>query len=155
MLRWEQGRDTIEQLLRERRLDRVPPSREQADFLLGQARLHIATARAQAEADPALAYSALYDAARKSLVAILANEGLRPTSTGGHIATYDAVAAQLVPPLESQLSTFHRMRRMRNSNEYPNFDEPNAEPQDVLDDLPQAEAIIGVAERVLDQMPVY
>jgi hypothetical protein len=88
-------------------------------------------------------------------VAILANEGLRPTSTGGHIATYDAVAAQLVPPLGSQLSAFHRMRRMRNSNEYPNFDEPNAEPQDILDDLPQAEAIIGVAERVLDQMPVY
>lgn len=44
---------------------------------------------------------------------------------------------------------------MRNSNEYPDFDEPHAEAQDVLDDLPQAEAIISVAERVLDQMPVY
>ncbi|WP_454850779.1 HEPN domain-containing protein [Promicromonospora soli] len=155
MLRWEQGRDKIETLLRDRHIERVSPSREQANFLLDQARRHIATAGAQAEADPALAYSALYDAARKSLVAILANEGLRPTSAGGHIATYDAVAAQLVPPLGSQLSGFHRMRRMRNSNEYPNFDEPNAEAQDVFDDLPEAEAIIAIANRVLDQMPVY
>ena len=53
------------------------------------------------------------------------------------------------------MSAFHRMRRMRNSNEYPNFDEPNAVPQDILDDLPQAEEIITIAERVLDQMPVW
>ncbi|GAA1865476.1 HEPN domain-containing protein [Myceligenerans crystallogenes] len=155
MLRWEQGREHIDRMIKERHLQRVPASREQADFLLEQARLHASAARDLAMTDPALAYTALYDAARKSLVAVLANQGLRPTSSGGHIATHEAVAAQLVPPLGQVLRPFDLIRRTRNQNEYPDFDGPHAEKDDVLEDLPKAEKIIDMAARVLDQMPVY
>lgn len=37
-----------------------------------------------------------------ALTAVLENQGLRPTSRGGHIAPYAAVAAQLDPPLGAE-----------------------------------------------------
>jgi hypothetical protein len=42
-------------------------------------------------------YALAYDGARKALTAILENEGLRPTTRGGHLAVFEAVRAQLGP----------------------------------------------------------
>src|SRR5439155_23310546 len=74
--------------------------------------------------DPVGAYQLLYDAARKALSAVLENQGLRATSRGGHIAVFDAVMAQLHPPLGQVLRPFDRMRRRRNEAEYPRADRP-------------------------------
>jgi len=64
-----------------------------------------------------VAYDALHGANRKALTAILLAQGLRPTRTGGHIAVYDAVHAQLEPPLGRDLATYHRVRRARNAGD--------------------------------------
>ncbi|MFF2817764.1 hypothetical protein ACFVT9_19825 [Kitasatospora cineracea] len=101
------------------------------------------------------AYQLLYDAARKALVAILENQGLRPTSRGGHIAVLEAVGAQLDPPLGATLRPFDRMRRRRNQAEYADLDSPEIETQDVANDAPKVKAIIGLAERVLDEMSPF
>ena len=85
-MRWEQGRTVIEQMLSAGDLQRVPASREHADRLLEQARRHVSSTQNAAVADPEGAYALLYDAARKALTAILENQGLRPTSRGGHLA---------------------------------------------------------------------
>lgn len=45
ILRWEQGRDTVDRLLAERRLERIPANRELADLYLEQARAHLRTSR--------------------------------------------------------------------------------------------------------------
>jgi hypothetical protein len=46
--RWQQGRPTIETLVNERKLERVPANRALADEYLSQAAAHLATsARAQ------------------------------------------------------------------------------------------------------------
>ncbi len=87
--------------------------------------------------------------------AILANQGLRPTTKGGHLAVYHAVQAQLDPPMGQQLRPFDRMRRRRHHAEYPDIDTPNLLPDDIRDDLPKIAAIVDIAERVLDQMSVY
>jgi hypothetical protein len=97
-VRWEQGRAVIEQMIATGDLQRVSASREHADRLLGQARRHVSSTQIAAAADPEGAYALLYDAARKALTAILENQGLRPTSRGGHLAAYHAVRAQLDPP---------------------------------------------------------
>lgn len=115
---WEQGRAVIEQLLREGSLQRVTASREHAERLVAQARRHLLSAQTIADSDPDGAYAALYDAARKALTAVLANQGLRPTTQGGHRAVYDAVRAQLDPPLGGRLRPFDRMRRQRHDVEY-------------------------------------
>lgn len=154
--RWDQGRATLDAMLAEGRLERVPPSREQADLLIEQAEAHINSAKAIAATDPAGGYAMAYDAARKALLAVLENQGLRPTSVGGHhVALGEAVTAQLVPPLGSTFRPFQRMRRRRNSLEYPSSTEPPLTEQDVFDDAAKGAEIVDACAKVLDQMLPY
>lgn len=156
-MRWEPGRGRIEEMLHGTppTLQRVQPSREHADRLLRQARAHLATAGKVAGDDPAGAYGLLYDAARKALTAVLENQGLRPTSRGGHLAAYHAVTAQLDPPLGRPLRPFDRLRRTRNDVEYPATDAEEVTADQVVDDLPKATAIVELAAQVLDEMSPF
>lgn len=154
-MRWQQGRAEIDSMLAKGELERVQASREHADRLLSQARRHLSSAEATREADPEGAYGTLYDAGRKALWAILANQGLRPTTKGGHLAVYHAVRAQLDPPMGQELRPFDRMRRQRHDAEYPRVDTPELHSDDVGDDLPKIRSIVDIAERVLDNMSVY
>ena len=149
-MRWAQGRATVEQLLAVKDLQLVPPSRDHADRLLTQAAHHLDTARAAASSDPEGAYGVLYDAARKALTAILANQGLRPTSRGGHIAVFQSVRAQLDPPMGRTVQPFDRIRRRRKDAEYPDSDVPELTAEDVAEDLPKVEAIVAMARQALD-----
>jgi len=97
----------------------------------------------------------LYDAARKALTAILENQGLRPTSRGGHLAVYHAVRAQLDPPMGRVLLPFDRMRRRRHDVEYPPAGAPELRPEDVTEDVPKVTALLDLAQRVLDEMPPF
>jgi hypothetical protein len=154
-MRWEQGRATLQQMIDAKELQRVPASREHADRLLAESQRHIASARDIVDLDPEGAYQLLYDGVRKALTAILANEGLRPTTSGGHRAVYTALAAQLDPPMGGVLRPFDRMRRQRHSIEYPAMDAEPVLPEDVVDELPKAEAIIDLAGKILDQMSPF
>jgi hypothetical protein len=69
-MRWEQGRTVIERMLADGELQRVPASRAQADRLLAQARVHVASALKVCDDDPAEGYALAYDGARKALTAI-------------------------------------------------------------------------------------
>jgi hypothetical protein len=120
-----------------------------------QARKDLASAKLLLDANPKRAYESLYDAARMALTAVLENEGLRPTSRGGHIAPYAAVSAQLDPPLGATLRPFDRMRRTRNRSEYPSFTTPDLTADNVRADLPVAASIVEVCEGVLDQMSPF
>lgn len=154
-MRWNQGRATIEKLIADGELQRVPPGREHADQLIAQARKDLASAELLRGSNPRRAYESLYDAARMALTAVLENQGLRPTSRGGHIAPHAAVAAQLAPPMGAVLRPFDRMRRTRNRSEYPSFTTPEVTADNVTADLPAATAIVDTCEGVLDQMPPY
>lgn len=154
-MRWEQGRAEIDRLLADGELERIQPSREHAERLLEQARRHLDSSEITCESDPEGAYGTLYDAGRKALWAILANQGLRPTTRGGHLAVYHAVTAQLDPPMGPKLRPFDRMRRRRNEAEYPRVDTPELDADDVRDDMPKISAIVDIADRVIDRMHVY
>ena len=154
-MNWQQGREALDDMLARGELERVPASRAHADLLLSQARRHLASADAIAAPDPAGAYQLLYDAARKSLAAVLENQGLRATSRGGHIAVRDAATAQLDPPLGGALRPFDRLRRRRNQLEYPSGAAPSIGADEVERDIPKVEQIIDLAARVLDQMSPF
>lgn len=94
MARWNKGSEVIERLLDDRHLEEVPADAGTVDRLIATARRHIASATSNAESDPEGALALAYDAARKTATALLAHQGLRPTSTGGHIAVVDAINAQ-------------------------------------------------------------
>jgi hypothetical protein len=154
-MRWNQGRATIERMLKTGELQRVTASRDFADRLIADAITKLASAARLSPDDPGTAYDALYGAARQALTAVLENQGLRPTQRGGHIAPYEAVRAQLDPPMGKILRPFDRMRVQRHDVDYPTASTPLITTDDVLRDLPAAAAIVDVAEDVLDQMDVF
>ena len=154
-MRWDQGQAVIDRMLADAELQRVPASRDHADRLISQARNHLTSAAEICDQDPPGGCALVYDAARKALTAILENQGLRPTTRGGHLAAYEAVRAQLEPPMGKTLRPFDRMRRQRNDAEYPPSNAPALTADDVREDIPKAADIISLAERVLDQMSPF
>lgn len=154
-MRWEQGREAIDRMVADGELQRVHASREQADRLIAQARIHIDSALKVCDADPPGGFALAYDGARKALTAVLENEGLRPTTRGGHLAVFEAVRAQLDPPMGKILRQFNRMRARRNDAEYPPVDSPEITPNDVREAQKTAEGLIDLAARVLDEMAPF
>lgn len=150
---WGQGTATVDRLLAEGHLERVPANLEAAQALVDKSRVHLGSAAALADTDVELAYDALHAANRKALTAVLLAQGLRPTRDGGHVAVYDAVRAQLDPPMGATLAPYTRIRRARNLGDYQD-ELPNTS-DDVRGDLPLCEAIVDVAAKVLGQMPPY
>jgi len=72
-------------------------------------------ARAIAEQAPDSSVVLAYDAARQACVALLAQQGLRPTTAGDHYATEEVIQAQFSPALRA----FGGLRRRRNELGYP------------------------------------
>ena len=151
---WAKGRDVIEDLLSRGHLEQVAGNPDEAQYLLGRARVPLATAAQMADADPEIAYDALYAAARKALTAVLRQQGLRATRAGGHEAVIQATEAQLVPPLGAVLRPYRRLRRQRGRGDYM-ASEGAISPDDVVADLPASTHIVEAAEKVVPQMPVY
>jgi hypothetical protein len=146
---WERGKADIEALLRNGELERVQPSITLAARMLAEAEAHLSSARLLVETDPIAAFSLAYDAARKASAALLAPQGLRATSRGGHIAIQDAVRAQFsgdggLPAFRA----FPRLRRTRNDFEYPDIDTPGSSPQDAAAGIEDAQSIVEAAAKV-------
>ncbi|MBI4944444.1 MAG: hypothetical protein HY830_27190 [Actinobacteria bacterium] len=138
----------MERLLTERRLQRVETSEESVAALLAAAGRHLDLARSGGAVDPEGAFTLAYDAARKAATAVLARQGLRPTSRGGHLVVVDAMRAQF--PDVAGLSSLDRLRRRRNEAEYPDprsYD-PVVEPE-VDDALLVAAACLASATRLV------
>ncbi len=113
------GADVVRRLLEERRLQSVPADRAAAEALLEAAARHLDSALGVADSDPDGAYTLVYDAARKSLAALLQAQGLRATSRGGHVAVQLAIEALFPdPPPRTAFRPFSRLRTTRNRVEY-------------------------------------
>ena len=89
------------------------------------------------------------------MTAILENQGLRPSAKGGHVAVYQAVRAQLDPPMGKIVKPFNRMRKIRNDSEYPTGNAPSVTVDDVRADIPKVDEIIEMGKRVIDQMDPF
>ena len=138
MPRWNKGSDAIERLLAARQLQRVSADSTTRDALVESARRHIVTASRSTADDPEGAFVLAYDSARKTATALLAQQGLRPTTAGGHIVIVEAMNAQFpgVPGLKS----IDRLRRRRNQAEYP---EPSSYDPITAEEAEEAIAVAG------------
>lgn len=148
---WGPGRERISQLINEGELEQVTVDKEVARRMLLDAGRHLATAAtAESAGDLAGAYQLAYDALRKSAASLLAAQGLRPTSRGGHIAVQEAVNAQFGTTVRV-LRSFGRIRRARNSFEYPSSETPGPSSDDVRDAIEVASQVREAARIILDQ----
>ena len=67
----------------------------------------------------------------------------------------EAVSAQLDPPMGKVLRPFDRLRRLRNSSEYPRADSPPFTAGDVARDITKITDILDLAQRVIARMSPY
>jgi HEPN domain-containing protein len=146
---WEAGSERIRELIDAGELSQVPPDSELARRMLADARRHLATAAtAESTGDLSGAYQLAYDALRKSAAGLLEAQGLRSTSRGGHIAVQDAVIAQFGSSIRA-LRSFSRVRRARNSFEYPSTETPGPSEDDLKDAIRVAREVNDAADKVL------
>jgi hypothetical protein len=154
MASWPTGIKTIRSLIATNSLQQVAPSREAAEAMLDAAAKHLDSAKLVAESDADGAYTLLYDAARKSLAAVLQVQGLRSTSRGGHYAIQEAISAQFTkPPPRDAFRPFGRLRRVRNQIEYDDISPITAE--DIAADEPAVRALHAMARQLVDVLPVF
>ena len=148
MARWAKGQDEVEALIRDKQLQQVNPSAEMADEHLKQAVSDLESARSIAGSNAKAALILAYDAARLALTALLAKQGLRPTSDGGHVVLQRAVRAQFA----AVFMEFGAMRRRRNELEYPTFPGGGASHEEAIEAIKAAEEIVEAAQQLLPEL---
>ncbi|WP_449064051.1 HEPN domain-containing protein [Planomonospora algeriensis] len=154
MTGWARGREEIIGMIQRREPTQVVPDDRLAARMVEMARKHLASAEILAASDPHLAYSALHDAVRKALAALLQTQGLRATTTGGHLAVQHAAKAQFGSSMGGILRPVDRIRATRHESEYPTAGTWIDEDM-VRDDLPAASAVVEAAEKALPHMPPF
>lgn len=151
MARWARGEAEIEALLHGGELQRLTGAAANGDRLLAKATVTLTTARSAQDADPDSAYVLAYDAARQALTALLAQQGVRPTTKGGHYAVERAVRAQFGPGVRQ----FGALRRRRNELEYPQYPDDAASRDEAREAIESAQAIVTAAAGLLDQLDLF
>lgn len=137
----------VQDMIVERRLEKVAPNTRQADRMLRSCTQHLETANQRAGGDPSGCYALLYDATRKAVAAHMLFHGLRVTSRpGAHAAIVAYAEAELAAIGDDHLVHLDRMRRTRNDTEYEERPITEAE---VRNDLEHARFLVQAVARTL------
>jgi len=151
MTRWQRGEAEIERLLAEGELQSLTGAAADGEQWLSKARRTLSTANGAAGADPDSAFTLAYDAARFACTALLAQQGLRATTKGGHYVVEVAVRGQFG-------ATFDRyggLRRQRNDIEYPVMVAARLMPEDAQSAITVATELIDAAEQLLPHLGLF
>jgi HEPN domain-containing protein len=151
MPRWQRGEAEVEQLVRRRELEYVTGTAADGAPLLAQARRTAATAASLVRADAYSAYVLAYDAARFACNALLAQQGMRATTEGGHYAVERAVRTQF----GEGFRPFADLRRRRNELEYPRLPADTATADEAQQAVEVAERLIAAADKLLGQLSFF
>lgn len=157
MTQWNQARVGIDLLIQKKKLQQVAASREVTDTLIAAAKKHVATTESAelVELDPVAAFQMLYDAARKAMSSLLAVQGLRSRGPGGHETVITALRLQFEPPALPILTALGWMRPLRNSSEYPDGQNREADEDDYNQALPHVKEMLLFAEKWAALLPPY
>lgn len=151
MVRWVRGEADVEALLAAGDLQKLTGDAANGERLLEKAAVTLETARTAVARDPDSAFVLAYDAARQALTALLAHQGLRPTTKGGHYAVEQAVRSQFGPGFRQ----FGALRRRRNELEYPERPDDNADSDEAIEAVENAQTILTAAEGLIEQLGLF
>jgi len=151
MSRWPRGEGEIENLIAAKQLQQVIGGQANGAHLLQKASRTLATAGEIADQDPDSAYVLAYDAARYAGTAILAHQGLRPTTSGGHYVVEVALRAQF----GDGFRPFGAMRRRRNELEYPSGPGETTTFDEARKAIHDAEALLLAAQQLLPTLSIF
>jgi HEPN domain-containing protein len=150
-MRWSTGETTVERLLADGRVEQVKGAQADGASWLDRARRGLEAARILAESAPDSSVVLAYDAARQACVALLAQQGLRPTTAGGHYAVEEVIRAQF----GSTLRAFGGLRRRRNELEYPLYPTEQASAAEAAETLKTAGEIIDAASKLVPNLGFF
>jgi HEPN domain-containing protein len=150
-MRWSAGEATVERLLAAGHIERVQGAQADGESWLARARRGLDAARVLAESAPDSSVVLAYDAARQACVALLAQQGLRPTTAGGHHTIEEVIRAQFGPSLRA----FGGLRRRRNELEYPLYPTEQAGAAEAAETLRTAAEIIDSATKLLRNLGFF
>jgi len=151
MARWARGEAEVEALLAGGDLQKLTGEAADGRRLLVKASVTLDTARSACERDPDSAFVLAYDASRQAATALLAEQGLRPTTKGGHYAVERAVRAQFGPGFRQ----FGALRRRRNELEYPERPGDEATTEEAKESIASAATIVAAAKALIDQLGLF
>lgn len=151
MARWPRGEAEIERLLDLRHLQKISNNAANGQPLLDKARRTLRTASSIVATDPDSAFVLAYDAARCAATALLAQQGLRPTTAGGHVAVESALRAQFGDGFRG----FGFLRRRRNELEYPSVSVTTADVDEANESVDQSRSIIDAAGQLLPNLSFF
>lgn len=101
--------------------------------------------------DPDSAFVLAYDAARYAVTALLAQQGLRPTTSGGHYAVALALRAQF----GNGFRLFGALRRRRNELEYPSGPRRHDLPGGTLEAIEDAQRLLDATSTILPNLGLF
>jgi len=151
MARWKRGEAEVEALIVAGDLQKLTGEAANGRRLLTKATVTLETAKTAIERDPDSAFVLAYDASRQAVTALLAHQGLRPTTKGGHYAAEQAVPAQFGPGFRQ----VGALRRRRNELEYPERPGDNATLDEAAESVEHAQAIITASAGLIDQLGLF
>lgn len=131
MSHWTTGAAEVELNIAENNLQRVVGGHAEGASWLQKADKHLATARSIQGDDPESAFLLAAEAAHSMGLGLLAQQGLRPTTAGGHIVVQRVLVAQF----GDSFKDFDWIRRRRHEAKYVAF------PGEVVTDLEIADAL--------------
>jgi len=150
-MRWSQGQAVVERLIADRHIQQVTGAQADCSPWLERARRTVETATAIAADDPDSAYVLAYDAARQACGGLLARQGLRPTTSGGHYAVEETIRAQFGPVFRA----FGTLRRRRNELEYPTSPADRADHGEALHAVQITRQLIDAVQRLLPELGIF
>lgn len=152
---WQKGRTAIDQMLRTGELERIHDGPEHAAALVRHARARVDTAREHVHSDPPHACRSAYDGAQSALLAVLASQGLQPPDPedGQPPVLYEAVRAQLVPPLGGLVRPYTHLRGAARRAEVD--PDTGADPAEARLSVQAADDLVEVAEKVMGRMEAF
>jgi HEPN domain-containing protein len=150
-MRWSAGEAEVERLLEQGQIERVDGAQADGGSWLDRARRSLEAARIVAEPAPDSCIVLAYDAARQACVGLLAQQGLRPTTSGGHYAIEETIRAQF----GASLRAFGGLRRRRNELEYPLYPTEAASAEEAAEAVETANEIIGAVAQLLPNLGFF
>jgi hypothetical protein len=149
--RWPRGEAEIEQLIANKALQQVNGGQANGAHLLQKASCTLETAGEIADQDPDNVYVLAYDAARYSGTAILAQQSLRPTTSGGHYAVEVALRAQFADGFRP----FGAMRRRRIELEYPTGPGETTTHAEAQGAIRNAKGLLRAAQQLMPTLSIF
>lgn len=150
-MRWSRGASTVDGALADSRLERIRGGAADGSALLRSARALLASAQRELDQNPEAAYVLAYDAARKASTALLAQQGLRPRSTGHHVTVEHVVRAQFGGAFDE----FGMLRRRRAEIEYPQHPGDDVDAAEAAEAFAAATRITDAADQLVPELSIY